>query len=70
MSDQRDVSAKLPIPEAADLAVRAAAEGVPADEYLGYHILRSAYGVLHPRVQEFETRPKQGQDGQGGESQP
>jgi hypothetical protein len=62
MSDDQIVSAKLPIPEAADLATRAAAEGIPADEYFGMHILKSAYGVLHPKVVPHLLRPKQGQN--------
>lgn len=40
----------LPAPEAADLASRAAARGISTPEYIGYHALRSAYGVMHPRV--------------------
>lgn len=61
MSDDQIVSAKLPIPEAADLATRAAAEGIPADEMMGNYILLGAYGFQHPRVQAFLSRPKQGQ---------
>lgn len=61
MSGDQIVSAKLPIPEAADFATRAAAEGIPADEYFGMHILKSAYGVLHPKVVPHLLRPKQGQ---------
>ncbi|AYY96929.1 hypothetical protein EGY19_05330 [Burkholderia multivorans] len=53
----------LPVIEAADLAMRAAAQGVSTPDYLGYHVLRSAYGVLHPAVIEFEKRPKLGQSG-------
>jgi hypothetical protein len=54
---------ELPAPEAADLAVRAASEGVSTPEYLGYHVLRSAYGALHPLVAAFESRPKEGHEG-------
>lgn len=61
MNDDQIVSAKLPIPEAADLATRAAAEGIPTDEYLGIHILQSAYGYSHPLVQAHSRRPKLGQ---------
>lgn len=53
----------LPGPEAADLAVRAAREGISTPDLLGYHVLRSAYGALHPVVQAFEQRPKSGQQG-------
>lgn len=50
----------LPVPEAADLATRAAAANVPTAEYLGYHVLSSAYGLLHPDVTAFLTRAKTG----------
>ncbi|WP_242610564.1 hypothetical protein [Burkholderia vietnamiensis] len=53
----------LPLAEAADLATKAAEQGVSTPEYLGIHVLRSAYGALHPIVIEFERRPKQGQNG-------
>ncbi|MDN7913706.1 hypothetical protein [Burkholderia cepacia] len=53
----------LPLAEAADLAVRAAEQGVSTPDYLGYHVLKSAYGALHPAVVEFERRPKLGQTG-------
>ncbi|OBU84570.1 hypothetical protein [Chromobacterium subtsugae] len=44
----------IPAPEAADLAGRAAAHGISTQQYLGLHTLRSAYGVLHPRVAELD----------------
>ncbi|MBR8435233.1 hypothetical protein KDW37_31230 [Burkholderia cenocepacia] len=53
----------LPLAEAADLATKAAEQGVSTPEFLGIHVLRSAYGALHPVVLEFERRPKQGQIG-------
>lgn len=53
----------LPLAEAADLATRAAAQGVSTPDYLGYHVLKSAYGVMHPAVIAFERRPKAGQPG-------
>ncbi|WP_321810100.1 hypothetical protein [Burkholderia sp. BCC1985] len=56
----------LPLAEAADLATKAAEQGVSTPEYLGIHVLRSAYGALHPVVIEFERRPKQGQIGTHG----
>ncbi|RDU99200.1 hypothetical protein DWV00_08730 [Trinickia dinghuensis] len=58
------VEVSLPAVEAADLAVRAARAGVSTPVLLGYHVLRSVYGSLHPLVAEFETRPKLGRDGQ------
>lgn len=54
------LTVELPTPEAADLAVRAAQEGVSTPELLGYHVLRSAYGSLHPLVVEFESRDEPG----------
>lgn len=53
---------RLPGPEAADLAVRAAKEGVSMPELLTYHVLKSAYGVLHPMVIAFESRAKEGRE--------
>lgn len=53
----------LPLAEAADLATRAAQQGVSTPDYLGYHVLKSAYGVMHPAVIAFEMRPKVGQAG-------
>jgi hypothetical protein len=61
--DKASVLVTLPAPEAADLAVRAAREGVSTPVLLGYHVLRSAYGALHPLVQSFESRPKPGRGG-------
>ncbi|WP_176048175.1 hypothetical protein [Burkholderia sp. BCC1644] len=64
MSEDRvDQPVRLPVAEAADLAVRAAEQGVSTPDYLGYHVLKSAYGALHPAVVAFERRPKSGQTG-------
>ncbi|AOI92090.1 hypothetical protein [Burkholderia pseudomultivorans] len=60
----------LPLAAAADLATQAAKQGVSTPDYLGYHVLKSAYGVMHPAVIEFERRPKLGQSGTEGEEQP
>lgn len=56
----------LPVAEAADLAMRAAAEGVAITDFLGIQVLRGAYGAMHPLVIEFEMRPKVGQAGTEG----
>ncbi|GAB3249095.1 hypothetical protein [Chitinimonas naiadis] len=53
----------LPAPEAADLAVKAAQEGISTPELLGIHVLRSAYGVQHPEVVAYERRAKSGKRG-------
>lgn len=62
---KRKTEAKIVLPadEARDLAIKAAEQGVPTPEMLGYHVLRSAYGALHPEVIAFERRPKLGQAG-------
>ncbi|GJH15000.1 hypothetical protein CBA19CS22_00680 [Caballeronia novacaledonica] len=46
---------ELPIPEAGELAALAASLDVSTQKYLGYHVLRSAYGQLHPEVAAFEV---------------
>lgn len=56
--------------EMADLTVQAAKCGVTTPKYLGYHVLRSAYGAICPRVVEFERLAKlrqseTGDDGKG-----
>jgi hypothetical protein len=45
----------LPVPEAGDLIAIAVRNGCEVAEYLGYLVLRSAYGALHPVVAEFEA---------------
>lgn len=45
----------LPVPEAGELASIAAKLGVSTQKYLGYHVLRSAYGPMHPEVAAFEV---------------
>jgi hypothetical protein len=45
----------LPVPEAAELASIAAKLGISTMTYLRYHILRSAYGPMHPAVAAFEV---------------
>lgn len=63
--DQR-IEAAVPAPEAADLMIRAAQLGIETAEYIGIHVLRSAYGCLHPSVVAFE-RDRLGQVGNGKE---
>lgn len=62
-SSETQVKALLPVDEARALVVKAAEQGVATPELLGYHILRSAFGALHPQVIAFEQRPKLGQVG-------
>ncbi|MGN4188717.1 hypothetical protein [Burkholderia gladioli] len=62
-NDKVEQPVLLPIAEAADLATRAAAQGVPVPDYLGMHVLRSAYGALHPGAVALEQRAKLGQIG-------
>ncbi|MBU7436494.1 hypothetical protein [Paraburkholderia fungorum] len=54
---------QLPGPEAADLALQAAKEGVSTIDLIVYLVIRSAFGMLHPMVAEYEARPKLGQPG-------
>ena len=56
-----------PVPEAADLATRAVAANMPLAEYLGFHILSSAYGLLHPDVRAFMRRAMAGVYGPAAE---
>ncbi|SPR97378.1 hypothetical protein [Cupriavidus taiwanensis] len=60
---KNETKALLPANEARELVIKAAEQGVTTPELLGYHILRSAYGALHPEVLAFEQRPKLGQVG-------
>lgn len=62
---------QLPGPEAADLALQAAKEGVSTIDLIVYLVIMSAFGPLHPMAIEFGTRPKLGQvgpDRPGGET--
>jgi hypothetical protein len=54
---------QLPVPEASDLTTKAAQKGISTPEYLGYHVLRSAYGVMHPYVVAIDQRACQGNAG-------
>ena len=50
----------LPVPEAADLALRAAGRGMPTPDYLGLLVLSAAYGVSHPVVAAAARVPNVG----------
>ena len=50
----------LPVPEAADLAMRAADRGMPTPDYLGLLVLSAAYGVSHPVVAAAARVPNVG----------
>ena len=62
MTQRKKLQVDLPKDEAESLEARAAMQGVPTENYLGYHVLRSYRGVLHPEVIDFE-RGNEGQDG-------
>ncbi|NIE67449.1 hypothetical protein [Burkholderia sp. Ax-1719] len=62
MSARKQLQVDLPKEEAESLEARAAMQGIPTDRYVGYHVLRSYRGVLHPEVIGFE----QGNQGQTG----
>ena len=53
---------ELPVPEAADIAMRAAMEGVATPTFLGYLVLKAIYAYESPIVVAFESRPKFGQE--------
>lgn len=62
MSERKNLVVDLPKDEAESLEARAAMQGVATDKYLGYHVLRSYRGLLHPEVIDFE-RDNLGQSG-------
>lgn len=62
MSQRKNLQVNLPKEEADSIEARAAMQGVPTESYLGYHVLRSYRGALHPEVVDFE-RGNQGQPG-------
>lgn len=62
MTLRKKLQVDLPKDEAESLEARAAMQGVPTENYLGYHVLRSYRGVLHPEVIDFER----GDSGQVG----
>jgi hypothetical protein len=49
------LAAEIPVPEAEKLLFDAIRMGVSIQEFVGYHLLRSAFGVFHPTVAEFEA---------------
>jgi hypothetical protein len=54
MSDGKThLAAELPVPEAAELVAESLRLGVSFQKYVGYHVLRSVYGALHPEVVAF-----------------
>lgn len=67
MSQRKLLRVDLPKDEADSIEARAAMQGVPAEKYLGYHVLRSYRGVLHPEVVQFE-RDEVGQIGPAEEA--
>lgn len=62
-NDQKIMELSLPVPEAADLTLRAAQAGIPTAEFLGIQALAGAYGHLHPVVVEFRKRANPGING-------
>ncbi|WP_066735696.1 hypothetical protein [Cupriavidus sp. D384] len=56
MSEHVKAPALLPADEARDLAIKAAEQGVTTPEWLGFLILLSAYGPMHPEVIAFQER--------------
>jgi hypothetical protein len=60
-----ELPAALTVVEAADLTAQAARAGASLPEFVGYHVRRSAYGVLHPAVLTFEGRDEASHSGPG-----
>ena len=50
------IEIEIPVPEAADMAIKATAMGVSLAYYAGSLALLGAYGVCHPEVIEFRNR--------------
>lgn len=64
MSEDRvEQPVALPLAAAADLATRAAKHGVAVPDYLGMHVLASAYGFMHPAAIQLEKWAVLGQTG-------
>lgn len=64
------IGIEIPTAEAADMLTKAAAAGVSLAQYAGVQALRGCYGIFHPNVMDFYSRPRQGICGpetQGGE---
>ncbi|SDV49225.1 hypothetical protein [Chitinasiproducens palmae] len=60
---RKTVEVDLPEYEADQLNARAQMESLAPARYLGVHVLRSAYGPLHPEVIAYERRDDLGQVG-------
>lgn len=63
MTEYVKALALLPADEARDLAIRAAEQGVTTPEWIGFLVLLSAYGPMHPEVVAFMERSNVGQLG-------
>ena len=62
-NDNQISEISLPVAETADLMLRAAKDGIDFAEFLGIHVLRSAYGLLHPLVVADRKRDRSGING-------
>jgi hypothetical protein len=49
------LAAEIPVPEAEKLLMDAIRMGMNIQEFVGYHVLRSAFGSMHPVVVAFEA---------------
>jgi len=49
------LAAELPIPEAEKLVLEAVRMGISMQQFIGYHVLRSAFGNMHPVVMAIEA---------------
>lgn len=62
-NDNQISDVSLPVAETAELMVKAAKDGIDFAEFLGIHVLRSAYGKYHPLVIADLKRSKAGING-------
>lgn len=56
------LTAELPVSEAEKLVLDAVRMGFSVQQFIGYHVLRSAFGAFHPVVVAFEAT-RAGNDG-------
>lgn len=54
------IEVEMPVAEAADMMTKAAAAGVSLAHFVKVHALQACYGIFHPSVIEFRSRPKKG----------
>lgn len=61
--DVKHLDVALPAQAADELVAEATRAGVPVPDHLGFHVMRSRYGAVHPYVLAREACPELGQIG-------